>query len=118
MVIIALKIYYTACSSFLCVLVKWRQEARTVTAGLDGSLEIDNNAIENLIRPFALGRKNWLFSGSPRGAEASALFYSLIATAKANGLMPFDYLKTLFENIRDCKTTEDYSLLLPFNLKS
>lgn len=85
---------------------------------LDGSLEIDNNAIENLIRPFALGRKNWLFSGSPRGAEASALFYSLIATAKANGLMPFDYLKTLFENIRDCKTTEDYSLLLPFNLKS
>jgi len=83
---------------------------------LDGSLEIDNNLIENLIRPFALGRKNWMFSGSPRGAHASALFYSLIATAKANGLNPFDYLKTLFENIRSCKTPEDYRALLPFNL--
>ena len=71
---------------------------------LDGRLEIDNNLIENLIRPFALGRKNWMMSGSPRGAHASALFYSLIATAKANGLNPFDYLKYLFENIRSCKT--------------
>lgn len=83
---------------------------------LDGSLEIDNNLIENLIRPFALGRKNWLVAGSPRGAYASALFYSLIATAKANRFNPFDYLKTLFENIRSCKTAEDYRALLPFNL--
>ena len=83
---------------------------------LDGRLEIDNNLIENLIRPFALGRKNWMMSGSPRGAHASALFYSLIATAKANGLNPFDYLKYLFENIRSCKTAEDYRALLPFNL--
>ncbi|WP_115148769.1 IS66 family transposase [Legionella quateirensis] len=67
-------------------------------------------------RPFALGRKNWLFSGSHRGDHASALFYSLIATAKANGLNPFDYLKTLFKNIRSCKTAEDYRALLPFNL--
>ena len=71
---------------------------------------------ENLIRPFALGRKNWMMSGSPRGAHASALFYSLIATAKANGLNPFHYLKTLFENIRSCRTAEDYKALLPFNL--
>lgn len=84
---------------------------------LDGILEIDNNLIENLIRPFALGRKNWMISGSPRGAHASALFYSLIATAKANGLNPFDYLKYLFENIRSCKTSEDYKALLPFNIK-
>jgi transposase len=83
---------------------------------LDGVLEIDNNLVENLIRPFALGRKNWLFSGSPRGAHASALFYSLIATAKANGLNPFNYLKTLFENIRSCRTTEDYIALLPYAL--
>lgn len=82
----------------------------------DGCLEIDNNLVENLIRPFALGRKNWMMSGSPRGAHASALFYSLIATAKANGLNPFDYLKTLFEHIRSCRTAEDYKALLPFNL--
>jgi len=83
---------------------------------LDGSLEIDNNLIENLIRPFALGRKNWMMSGSPRGAHASALFYSLIATAKANGLNPFDYLKILFQSIRSCRAAEDYRALLPFNL--
>lgn len=84
---------------------------------LDGTLEIDNNLIENLIRPFALGRKNWMISGSPRGAHAGALFYSLIATAKTNGLNPFNYLKHLFENIRSCKTSEDYKALLPFNIK-
>lgn len=83
---------------------------------LDGILEIDNNLIENLIRPFALGRKNWMISGSPRGAHAAALFYSLIATAKANGFNPFDYLNTLFERIRSCRTPDDYKLLLPFNL--
>ena len=92
---------------------RWKQLCAYL---LDGSLEIDNNLVENLIRPFALGRKNWLFSGSPRGAHASALFYSLIATAKANGLNPFEYLKTLFENIRSCSAPQDYANLLPFNL--
>jgi len=84
---------------------------------LDGMLEIDNNGAENQIRPFALGRKNWLFSASPRGAHASALLYSLIATAIANGWNPFEYLKHLFENIRSCKSPEDYIKLLPFNIK-
>jgi transposase len=84
----------------------------------DGILEIDNNGAENQIRPFALGRKNWLFSGSPRGAHASALFYSLIATAVANGLNPFEYLRYLFDNIRACKTTDDHNKLLPFNIIS
>ncbi|ARB92846.1 transposase domain-containing protein [Legionella longbeachae] len=55
-------------------------------------------------------------AGSPRGAYAGALFYSLIATAKVNGLNPFDYLKTLFENIRSCKAVEHFKALLPFNL--
>ena len=85
---------------------------------IDGSLEIDNNGAENQIRPFALGRKNWLFSGSPRGAHASALFYSLIATAGANDWNPFEYLRYVFENIRACKTQDDYANLLPFNIIS
>jgi len=93
---------------------RWQQLTNFL---LEGSLEIDNNGIENQIRPFAVGRKNWLFSGSPRGAHASALFYSLIATATANQCNPFDYLRHLFENIRLCKTQEDYLGLLPFNLK-
>lgn len=85
---------------------------------LDGMLEIDNNGAENQIRPFALGRKNWLFSASPNGAHASALFYSLIATAVANKWNPFDYLRHLFENIRLCEETSDFINLLPFNIQS
>ena len=54
----------------------------------DGLLGPDNNPAENAIRPFAVGRKNWLFSGSPSGARASAAIYSLIESAKANGLNP------------------------------
>ena len=94
---------------------RWTELTNYLT---DGSLEIDNNGAENQIRPFALGRKNWLIAGSPRGAHASALFYSLIATAVANGWNPFDYLRYLFENIRTCKTDDDYSNLLPFNIVS
>jgi transposase len=82
----------------------------------DGKLEIDNNSTENRIRPFALGRKNWLFAATPNGASASALFYSLIATANASGYKPFDYLLHLFQNIRSCKKPEDFSALLPFNI--
>ena len=94
---------------------RWAELTNYLT---DGSLEIDNNGAENQIRPFALGRKNWLIAGSPRGAHASALFYSLIATAVANGWNPFDYLRHLFENIRTCKTDDDYAKLLPFNILS
>ena len=84
---------------------------------LDGCLEIDNNGAENQIRPFALGRKNWLFAATPRGAHGSSLFYSLIATAVANNWNPFEYLRCLFENIRRCKTNQDYIDLLPFNIQ-
>jgi transposase len=85
---------------------------------LDGALEIDNNSTENKIRPFALGRKNWLFAATPNGAKASALFYSLINTAVANDWNPFEYIKYLFENIRSCKSQEDYISLLPFNINT
>ena len=60
-----------------------------------------------------VGRKNWLFSGSPRGAEASATLYSLIETAKANGKEPYGYLRMLFEELPTAKTAEDYTRLAP-----
>ena len=70
----------------------------------DGRLSPDNNVAENAIRPFAVGRKNWLFSGSPNGAKASATIYSLIETAKANGLNPYEYLLHIFEKLPDRKS--------------
>lgn len=58
-------------------------------------IPLDTNLVENAIRPFVIGRKNWLFSGTSDGAQASAFFYSLIETAKANGNEPYAYLKNL-----------------------
>jgi transposase len=79
----------------------------------DPRLTPDNNIAENAIRPFAVGRKNWLFSGSPRGAKASATLYSLIETAKANGLDPFEYLSRVFECLPHVAGGEDLQALLP-----
>lgn len=79
----------------------------------DGRLEIDNNRIENAIRPFALGRKNWLFNGSPAGAKAGAILYSLIETCKANQIEPYQYFCTMLKQIRFCKNNNDYLKLLP-----
>jgi transposase len=64
-----------------------------------GELNIDNNRAERAIKPFVIGRKNWMFANTENGATASAVLYSLIETAKANGLIPFDYLKLLFERL-------------------
>ena len=86
---------------------------RVVRYVLDGRLRPDNNLVENAIRPFAVGRKNWLFHGSPNGAEAGALFYSLIETAKLNGLEPYAYLRYLFESLPLVKTEADLRKLLP-----
>lgn len=80
----------------------------------DGRLELDNNRSERSIKPFVIGRKNWLFANTPRGAHASAIIYSLVETAKENGLNPFGYLKYLFDQIPDCKTT-DLDRLLPWS---
>lgn len=80
---------------------------------LDGRLEIDNNGVENKIRPLAVGRKNWLFSGSPAGADASCFFYSLINSATDNGLNAFEYLRHVFDNIRSCQSDDDLLELLP-----
>ncbi|UCF97253.1 MAG: IS66 family transposase [Spirochaetaceae bacterium] len=73
----------------------------------------DTNLMENAIRPFVLGRKNRLFSGSPRGAHASATLFSLIETAKANGLEPYRYLKYVFIKIPVAVTQNDYRSLTP-----
>lgn len=82
----------------------------------DGRLSIDNNMAENSIRPFVVGRKNRLFSGTPEGAEASALLYSLIETARANKLEPYAYLRFIFEKLPMAESLEDYEALLPWNL--
>jgi len=79
----------------------------------DGRLKPDNNAAENAFRPFVIGRKNWLFAGHPRGAEASATFFSLIETAKANGLEPYAYLRYVFETLPLIENEDDYRRLLP-----
>lgn len=82
----------------------------------DGIINIDNNWIENSVRPFAVGRKNWLFSDRPVGAEASATWYSIIETAKINNLEPFHYLCYLFDRLPHAHTTEEFRELLPQNL--
>ena len=80
----------------------------------DGHLRIDNNRAERAIKPFVIGRKNWLFSNTASGAQASAVLYSLVETAKANGLVPFDYLKYLFEELP--KQPESIDHLLPWQV--
>ena len=89
------------------------QWSRLIVYLQDGRLRPDNNLVENAIRPFVVGRKNWLFSGHPRGAEASAFLYSLIETAKANGLRPHAYMRYLFDQLPLAKNEDDYRNLLP-----
>ncbi len=76
----------------------------------------DNNACENAIRPFVLGRKNWLFAGSPKGAESSCGIYSLVETAKQNDLNPYVYLRKVFTEAPLMKSSEDWQELLPWNI--
>ena len=79
-------------------------------------LTLDTDAVENAIRPFVLGRKNWLFSGSPRGADSSALVYSLIETAKANKIEPYFYLRHLFKKLPLCNSEDEMRELLPHRI--
>lgn len=67
----------------------------------DGRLEIDNNRIENAIRPVALGRKNWLFAGSHEGAKRLAILYSIFGTCKMNNINPYDYIKDVLDRVMD-----------------
>jgi len=83
----------------------------------DGRYRMDNNLAENAIRPFVIGRKNWLFSQSVKGVKASANLYSLIETAKANRLEPYAYLRYLFAELPKAKTVADIEALLPGNIQ-
>jgi len=91
---------------------QWHKLSRYIE---DGNLNIDNNRAERAVKPFVIGRKNWLFSNTANGARASAMHYSLIETAKANGLIPFDYLKYCLEQLTNPKF--DIESLLPWNVK-
>jgi transposase len=79
-----------------------------------GNLNIDNNRAERAIKPFVIGRKNWMFANTENGAKASATLYSLIETAKANGLIPFDYIKHLLDELP--RNPEGIEHLLPWNV--
>ena len=81
----------------------------------DGRIEVDNNAAERSLRAVVLGRKNYLFNGSDAGGERAAAIYSLISSAKLNGLNPEAYLRKVLERIADHPINR-IEELLPWNL--
>jgi transposase len=91
---------------------QWSKLVRYVE---DGHLNIDNNRAERAVKPFVIGRRNWMFSNTANGAQASAMLYSIIETAKANGLTPFDYLMHCLEQLANKEV--DVEKLLPWKVK-
>lgn len=81
----------------------------------DAAIPLDNNPVENAIRPYVIGRKNWLIAGSPSGADANCLFYSLVETARLNSHEPYQYLRWLFDRLP--YADDDYAIaaLMPFS---
>ena len=77
----------------------------------DGRLEIDNNLVENAIRPIAIGRKNYLFAGSHQAAQNAAMIYSLLGTCKLKSIEPFSWLKNIFEVLPEYKANRLEELL-------
>ena len=88
--------------------------ARPWLAGLSSAANTCNPA-ERAIRPFVIGRKNWLFSDTSKGATASAQLYSLVEIAKANGQEPYAWLRHALERLPTASSVEDYEALLPWN---
>jgi len=95
----------------------YNQWSRLITYCDDGRLHMSNILAENAIRPFVCGRKAWLFSDTPKGAKASAMYYSLIESAKANNLEPHDYLHRMLKHLPYAETVEDFEALLPWNIR-
>ena len=88
-----------------------------LTAYLDyGAAAIDNNKAERAIRPFVIGRKNWLFANSVKGAKASSTLYSIVETAKANNIEPWHYFNHIFKELPNASTVEEIEALLPWNV--
>jgi transposase len=83
-----------------------------------GCIPIDNNPVEQIIRPFVIGRNAWLFSDTPSGAKASAVLYTLVQTAKLNGLEPYRYLRKILADLPniDPEQTQKLDKLLPWNV--
>ncbi|WP_062054047.1 IS66 family transposase [Aquimarina longa] len=86
----------------------WGKLKRYIT---DGRFEIDNNLVENTIRPLALGRKNYLFSGSHKAAQKAAILYSFFASCKINNVNAYNWLKDVLEKIQEYKANRLYELL-------
>lgn len=93
-----------------------RQWPKLVRVLEDGRIPLDTNRVENAIRPFVVGRKNWLFADSMAGARASANLYGLIETAKANGIEPWRYLNHVFEALPGATSAAEIEALLPQNV--
>ena len=83
----------------------------------DANIPSDNNRAENVIRPYVVGRKAWLFADRQSGAIASARLYSLVETAKANGNEPHAYLTALYEQLPDANSVDDVDALMPWNIE-
>jgi transposase len=92
---------------------QWPKLSRFVN---EGTYPIDNNPCENAIRPFVVGRRNWLFADTVAGANASANLYSLLQTCKVNRIEPYRYLAALFTALPLAKTADDYEVLLPWRI--
>ena len=95
------------------VTAQWPKLVRYVD---DGRYPIDNNACESAIRPFVVGRRNWLFADTVGGAHASANLYSLLQTCLVNGIDGYRYLRALLVELPKAKTVEDFEALLPWQL--
>ena len=91
----------------------WPYLVRYLESGL---LDIDNNAAERAFKPFVIGRKNWFFAHSVKGARASAILYSLVETAKANGLEPYAWLTDVLKQLPEMGAGRSVGHLLPMNL--
>ena len=94
-----------------------RQWEKLTTYTQHGQLSIDNNRAERAIKPFVIGRKNWLFSNTASGAKASAILYSVIETAKANGFNPVKYVELLLTEIPRRNSGDDLENLMPWVVK-
>lgn len=92
------------------------QWPKLITYLQDGRLENNNNRSERAIKPFAIGRKGWLFADSVVGAEAAATIFSMVETCKHHGIEAYDWFRYVFQQIPLCKSDEAIEALLPFNI--